>query len=73
MGLFSSILHVRDVIRDDLLATLTGILHESGFARTESLRVTADGPFALPDHDAAGSAGPYYLVSPLYEHWLTII
>lgn len=73
MGLFSSVLHLRDKPQEDVLPTLNAILQDSGFVRVETLPVPAEGPSALPEHDIAGEAGPYYLVSPLKGHWLTII
>jgi hypothetical protein len=73
MGLFSSILHVRNTPRETLLEAVDSIMREASFSRASILPVPAEGPYALSDHDAAVSAGPYYLVSPLYGHWLTII
>jgi hypothetical protein len=73
MGLFSSVLHVRDKSRETVLHALDAILHTEGFSRTETVPVTTESPYALPNHDASVSAGPYYLVSPLKGHWLTII
>ena len=73
MGLFSSVLHVRDKPREALLLALDAILRSAGFSRAETLPITAEGPYALPNHDASVSAGPYYLVSPLKGRWLTVI
>src|SRR5262245_419715 len=73
MGLFSSVLHVRDKQREDVLPALGAILRDAGFSRAETLPISAEGPFALPDHDKAVAAGPYYLVSPLKGRWLTVI
>jgi hypothetical protein len=49
------------------------ILRNAGFSRAETLPVPANGPYALPNHDASVSAGPYYLVSPAHGRWVTII
>lgn len=73
MGLFSSVLHVRDKSRDTLLPPIDAALRESGFTRVETLPITEEGPYALPNHDASVSSGPYYLVSRLQGRWLTII
>jgi hypothetical protein len=73
MGLFSSVLHVRDIPREVLLPALDVILHDAGFWRAETLSVPEGGPYTLPNHNASVSAGPYYLVSPLHGHWLTVI
>jgi hypothetical protein len=73
MGLFSSVLHVRDKPRETLLPALGAILRDAGFSREETLPVPAEGPYALAGHDASVSAGPYYLVSPLQGRWLTVI
>jgi hypothetical protein len=73
MGLFSSVLHVRDTKRDDLLPALNAILRNAGFSRVETLPVPSGGPYALANHDTSVSGGPYYLVSPLKSRWLTVI
>ncbi len=73
MGLFSSVLHVRDKPREVVMPALDAILRSAGFSRAETLPVTAEGPYSLPNHDASVSAGPYYLVSPLNGRWLTVI
>jgi hypothetical protein len=73
MGLFSSVLHVRDTPRENVLPAVDAILRDAGFSRVETLPVPADGPRALANHDAAVSAGPYYLVSAAQGRWLTII
>jgi hypothetical protein len=73
VGLFSSVLHVRDTPRDALLPVLDAILRRAGFSRAATLPVPAEGPYALAKHDASVSAGPYYLVSPLHGQWLTVI
>jgi hypothetical protein len=73
MGLFSSVLHVRDKPRKALLPALDAIMRDMGYSRSEMLSVSTEGPFALPNHDAAASSGPYYLVSQLHEPWLTVI
>src|SRR5712664_1890420 len=73
MGLFSSVLHLHETPRETVLPALDAILRESGCMRAETLWVPAEGPYALPKHDAAVSAGPYYLVSPQHGRWLTLI
>ena len=73
MGLFSSVLHLRDTQRDNLLPALDAVLRDAGFSRAETLPVSSDGPYSLPNHDASVSAGPYYLVSRLQGRWLTVI
>jgi hypothetical protein len=73
MGLFSSVLHLHDKSREDVLPALDTILWDAGFARAETLPVAAEGPYALANHDRAGAAAPYYLVSLLKGRWLTII
>lgn len=73
MGLFSSVLHVRHNSRESLLPALDAILRDEGFSRAEAVPITNQGPYAIPNHDAAVSAGPCYLVSPLHGHWLTVI
>jgi hypothetical protein len=73
MGLFSSVLHVRDKARERVLPALDSILRDAGFSRAETLPVTRAGPHALPNHDALVSAGPYYMLSPLRGRWLTVI
>jgi len=73
MGLFSSVLHVRDKPRETVIAALDTILRAEGFSRTETLPVSAEGPYALPNHEAWVSTGPYYLVSLLKGRWLTVI
>ncbi len=73
MGLFSSVLHMHDKPREDLLPALHAILRDAGFSRADTLPVPAAGSHWLPNHDKVVAAGPYYLVSPLKGHWLTII
>src|SRR5262245_53094651 len=73
MGLFSSVLHVRDAPRERALLALDAILRDAGFSRAETLPVPAKGPYALPNHSESVSAGPCYLVSPAQGRWLTII
>jgi hypothetical protein len=73
MGLFSSILHLRDTRREDLLPVLDAILHNGGFRRVETLAVPPEGPYTLERHDASVSSGPYYLVSTVQGSWLTVI
>lgn len=73
MGLFSSVIHVRNKQREDVLPALDAILRDAGFSRAETLPVSAEGPHGLAEHDKAVAAGPYYLVSPLRARWLTII
>jgi hypothetical protein len=73
MGLFSTVLHVRSTPREELLPALDAVLRDDGFARTGTLPVPTDGPYALPDHRACTNAHPYYFVSTPSEHWLTII
>jgi hypothetical protein len=73
MGLFASVLHVRDSPRERVLPAVDAILRDAGFSRAETLPVPANGPYALPNHDASVSAGPYYFVSQAQGHWLTII
>lgn len=73
MGLFSSVIHVRDKSRDAVIPAIDAILNAAGFARAETLPVTAEGPHALVNHYASVSAGPYYLVSPLNGRWLTVV
>jgi len=73
MGLFSSVLHLRDISRDQALSALDKVLRDAGFARVGSVAVPAGGPFQMSDHDDAIAAGPCYLVSPLNGHWVTLI
>ena len=73
VGLFSSVLHVRDSPREKLLPALDAIMRDAGFSRAQTLPVPAQGPYALSDHEASASARPYYLVSRLHGRWLTMI
>jgi hypothetical protein len=73
MGLFSSVLHLRDVSRDRLLPALNDVLRDSGFARADAVPVPAGGPFQIRDHNDAVAVGPCYLVSPLSGRWITLI
>src|SRR5688572_28457980 len=73
MGLFSSVLHLRDVSRDRLLPVLDKVLRGAGFVRTAAVAVPGGGPFTMPDHDDATAAGPCYLVSPANGRWITLI
>lgn len=73
MGLFSSVLHVHDKAREDVLPALDSLLRAASFSRAETLPVSAKGPYALANHEKAVAEGPYYLVSPLRGRWLTII
>jgi hypothetical protein len=73
MGLFSSVLHVREKPREAVLPALDAILRSAGFSRVETVPIAAEGPYALPNHDASVSAGPYYLLSPLKGYWLTVV
>jgi hypothetical protein len=52
---------------------MDSILRDARYLRAATLPVPAEGPFALTDHDASVSAGPYYLVSPQQGRWLTIV
>ena len=73
MGLFSSVLHVRDKSREEVLPALDSILYYAGFFLGETLPVTGEGPHALSNHNDSAVSGPYYMVSTLQGHWLTII
>jgi hypothetical protein len=73
MGLFSSVLHLRDTTRERVLPALDAVLRNAGFSRIETLPILSEGPYGLPDHDEAVSSCPYYLVSPLKGRWLTVI
>ena len=73
MGLFSSVLHLRDRSRETLLPALDALLRGAGFSRAETLPVTAEGPYAIPNHEAAVSSGLYYLVSSRHGDWLTVL
>jgi hypothetical protein len=73
MGLFSSVLHLRDISRDRLLPALDDVLRDAGFARADAVPVPPGGPYQIPDHGVAVAAGPCYLVSPLIGRWITII
>jgi hypothetical protein len=73
MGLFSSVLHLRNTPRERVLPALDAILGDVGFSRAETLPLTPEGPYALAYHDESVSVGPYYLVSPLQGQWLTVI
>jgi hypothetical protein len=73
MGLFSSVLHLRDVDCERLLPALDSVLHDAGFARRSIVAVAAGGPHTMSDHDAAIAAGPCYVASPLNGRWLTLI
>lgn len=52
---------------------MNAVLGSKGFLQSENLKITSKGPYSLPNHKAAVSAGPCYLVSPLNKDWLTII
>jgi hypothetical protein len=73
MGLFSSVLHLRDTTREQVLPALDAVLQDAGFSRSETIQIPSKGPYALPAHDEAVSSCPYYLVSPLNGRWLTVI
>jgi hypothetical protein len=73
MGLFSSVLHLRDTPRETLLPALDAILSDAGFSRVKTMPIPGQGPYTIPNHDRAISEGPYYLVSPLHGRWLTVI
>ena len=73
MGLFSSILHLRDVPRDRLIPALDKVLRKASFEPAGVVAVPAGGPYSIPDHNSAAAAGPCYIVSALKGHWITII
>jgi hypothetical protein len=72
MGLFSSVVHLRDVERDRLKPAMDAILLDAGFASEAVVAVPTEGPYALSGHDGAG-AEPCYVASPLVGRWLTLI
>jgi hypothetical protein len=73
MGLFSSVIHVRHIGKPALLEALDAELRADDFVRAATLQVPTTGPGSLPDHEAATTAAPYYLVGELEGDWLTII
>src|SRR6266568_5835794 len=68
MGLFSSVLHLRDIERDRLVPAVDAVLQDAGFVREHLGAVPAGGPHMLSEHD-----GPSYLASPLNGRWVTLI
>jgi hypothetical protein len=66
MGLFSSVIHVRDVDADSVCKALTDIIPNWRFKLSEERAMI--GP---PDHSPAG--GLLYAVSPLMGQWSTIL
>jgi hypothetical protein len=73
MGLFSTVIHLRQVDRDSTVKALDQALRQHNFHRKETLSILRDGPGCLPDHDSATENGPYYLVSGETGSWLTVI
>jgi hypothetical protein len=73
MGLFSSVLHLRDIERDNLIAELDTILGDAGFVRDRMGAVPARGPHTLPEFDSVAVTGPCYAISPLSGRWITLI
>jgi hypothetical protein len=73
MGLFSSVLHLRDIERDSLIAALDIILEDAGFVRERLGAVPALGPHTLLEYDSAAAAGPCYAASPFSCRWVTLI
>jgi hypothetical protein len=73
VGLFSSVLHLRDVPRERVLPTLDEICRGAGFPDVETMRVAPDEGGGLPDRRALVSSGPCYLLSPLNGRWLTVL
>jgi hypothetical protein len=68
MGLFSSVLHLRNIGRDRLVPALDAVLEDACFVREDLGTVPAGGPHMLPEHD-----GPCYVASPLSGRWITLI
>ena len=73
MGLFTSVLHLRDVERDSVIPALDSILQDAGFVRDRLCTVPAGGPNTLEECNDATAAGPCYVASPLSGRWLTLI
>jgi len=69
MGLFSSVLHLRDIERNPLIPAVDAALQDAGFMPEHLGAVPAGGPHMLPKHDT----GPCYVTSPLSGHWVTLI
>jgi hypothetical protein len=72
MGLFSSVLHLRDADRESALAVIDTVVRDAAFSHVDTLTVPNDGPYALPYSDLLCEE-ICYLVSPLHGRWLTII
>lgn len=73
MGLFSSVLHLRDIERDRLIPALHIALRAVCF-RQESVRtVPTGGPHAMSKRGSAEAAAPSYAVSALNGRWITLI
>jgi len=66
MGLFSSVIHVRDATQDAVCQAVTEIIPNWKFNLTEHRAMTG------PSRDAAGG-GLLYYVSPLRGSWSTIL
>jgi hypothetical protein len=73
MGLFSSVIHLRDVDQAKVLAALDECLRDHGFARQAIVPVPASGPQDLAQHDEWGSTQPYYLISKATGRWTAVI
>src|SRR5258706_15869661 len=73
MGLFSSVLHLRDVSRDQLLPVLDDLLLDAGSSQSGIVIVPPTGPFAMAGYDDAVTTGPCYLVTSLNGRWITVI
>jgi len=73
MGLFSAVIHLRDIERDRVLPSLDVLLRDAGFERIGAAEVPDGGPHAMADHKEAVAWGPCYFVSPLSGRWLTLI
>ncbi|MFA5793679.1 MAG: DUF4272 domain-containing protein [Candidatus Brocadiia bacterium] len=73
MGLFASIIHLRDVEQNQVIKEIDKRMSESGYRRSELLSIPQSGPSTLPDHKKWMNDGKYYLVSPKQGNWVTII
>lgn len=73
MGLFCSVLHVRDRTQSQVLDALNRVLESRGYAGHAVESVAAIGPAALRDSWPERDSDLHYLIAPHSGSWTTVI
>lgn len=73
MGLFSSVIHIRDAVPAALRSALDAELLDCGLQPLVAEAVPSTGPAGIAEFEALLSGHPAYLVSTRGSTWLTVI